>query len=173
MELQFVVVSIERNAKNAYEYLGQEAIESKRIFENAKKYPDYVNKLASMEEVDNKLITIDSEIEANKIKKRSIKYFAEEANLIEDYETYYGFLCNTSHGNISDVRKHFVFDNNGIIKSFNWGPEEKEIRKLMLATIDIMLNIIKSICKSFSLDVKDEISQLDSKFKNLHIKIEL
>lgn len=166
-EIQYIVIAIQRNHDIAKDYLGQEAIESKKLFKNAKKWPEQLPKSIKVQEIVDKLDELSNEIHTHKIQKYTTREWAERANMLSNYETYYSLLCLSSHANIADVRKHFVQEENGIISTFKWGPDIESVPEIMLSTLQTMLQIIESIGKSFGVDLSKTIQQKVNGFENV------
>lgn len=156
-EIQYIVIAIEHNHELAKDYLGQEAIERKKLFKNVKKWPEQLSKSIKVNDIIDKLEELSKEIHIHKLRKYTISNWAERANMLPNYETFYSLLCLSSHANIADVRKHFVLDKNGILSTFKWGPDIDAIPEVMLATLQTMLQIIESISHSFDIDVSETI----------------
>jgi hypothetical protein len=166
-EIQYIVIAIQRNHDIAKDYLGQEAIESKRLFKNVKKWPEQLPESIKVQEIIDKLDELNKEIHTHKIRKYTISNWAESANMLPNYETYYGLLCLSSHANIADVRKHFVLDESGILSTFKWGPDVESVPETMLSTLQTMLQIIESIGKSFEVDISETMQQKVEGFESV------
>jgi hypothetical protein len=166
-EIQYIIIAIEHNHDIAKDYLGQEAIESKKLLKDAKKWPDQLPKSIKTHEIVDKLEELIKEIHTHKLKKFTIRDWAERASMLANYETYYSLLCLSSHANIADVRKHFILDNNGILSTFKWGPDIESIPEIMLSTLQTMLKIIESIGHSFEVDLSEAIREKVKGFENV------
>jgi len=167
IEIKYIIVAIEKNNDLAKDYLGQEEVELKRIFRNSQKWPNEIPEGIKMEEIAAKIKELNQQIKNHKIKKFTTKAWATKANMLGNYETYYSLLCLASHANSADVKNHFVFDDNGIISTFKWGPDFNNTPDTILSTIQTALIIIESIGNSFSIDILSNLKEKVEEFKNV------
>lgn len=168
MEIQYITIAIEKNNLIARDYLGQEAVEMQKILKKAKEYPHAIEGIFNINEVEEKIKFYEDEKSKYRIKPKSIKQFAESAGLIESYDTYYKFLCLTSHTNMADAREHLVFNEKGEATTFNWGPQKNQMIEVLLASIETILKTTESLSKSFCLHKENEYELLNNEFKEVH-----
>lgn len=158
-EIKYIVIALSKFPDLVSVYLGQEAIEMKKILKNSRRWEKNFAEIISVKEVEYKLREVDTLININKIKKYSIKDFAERANQLMDYEMYYSILCLTGHSNIYDIKKHFILDKQGILASFNWGPNKNDITNTLGIATETMFIILDPLRDVFSLDIESEYHQ--------------
>jgi len=171
VEIQYIIVALSKYPALAKEYLGQEAIEMKKILKNSRKWSDKISKDTLLHEVEDKLQEVEKEIDLNKLKKYTIKDFAQSADLLLDYEIYYAILCLTGHSNIYDVKKHFVFDDNGIISSFNWGPDKNNINTVLGIATETMFRLLSPLRDVFEVNIEDDYAKYFDDFVELRPKL--
>jgi hypothetical protein len=155
-EIKYLAIALSKYPDLVFEYLGQEAIEMKHILKDSKKWDKSFPQGLSLKEVEDKLKEVETEINTNKLKKKTIKNFAEEANMLMDYEMNYSILCLTGHSNIYDIKKHFVLDEEGIIKTFNWGPNKNNVTTILGNSTETMFAIVDPLRDIFSLQIEEE-----------------
>lgn len=158
-EIKYIVISLSKFPSLVNEYLGQEAVEMKKILKNSKKWEREFAENISIKEIESKLKEAENLINLHKIKRYTIRNFAERAELLKDYEMNYSILCLTGHSNIFDIKKHFILDKNGIVTSFNWGPNKNDITSLLGISTETMFVILGSLKDVFSLNIEDEYHQ--------------
>lgn len=173
IEIQYIILAIEKNNEIANEYLGQEVIEFEKIFKNSIQWQEKLQKTISLKEIEEKLSELKSIKRINKINKITIKQFAQKAGMLLDYETSYSLLCLTSHSNIFEIKKHFVYDSNGVLSSFNWGPNINDISSVLISSTETMFRILNSIRESFDLIIDEKFTLLFNNFSNIRVSYKM
>jgi len=172
LEIQYIIIALSKYPILVKEYLGQEAIEMKRILKNSKKWMDKIPKKITLSEIENKLKDIEKEIGIHNLKKFTIKDFAISADLLLEYEINYGIFCLTGHSNIYDIKKHFVVDDKGIISSFNWGPNKNNLNTTLQISTETMFRILSSLRDAFQLDIEENFAKYFDDYNELRPKLE-
>ena len=170
LEIVFQFVAIVKNENYELNYLGQELIQRRKLLNKSKEWSKLIKDKLKPGELSKMLDEVQSEIKNKKIKEVSTKQFAEKAELMDFYHTAYAMLCLTSHANVMDLGNHFIFDEDGIVKSFNWGPSDNQLPSLIATALENQMVILINIDKEFKTEYKKEIDNLNNRFKYLFNK---
>lgn len=170
-EIQYIIISLCKFPALVNEYLGQEVLEMKKILKNSRKWSNELLKEISLKEVEGKIKEIEEEIDIHKLKKYLVKDFAQRADLLLDYEVTYAILCLASHSNIYDIKKHLVFDENGIISSFSWGPNKNNIKTVLAMATETMFRALSPLRDVFSLNIEQTYNEYLNDFVELRPKL--
>ncbi len=108
----------------------------------------------------------EEEIEGENIKGMKKRELAERAGLDSHYNTAYRELCDTTHVSIYSLNDYSVFDENKL-KTFNWGPIDKGLDRVLLTTMGWLIRSLQSACKLFKIDIKKQLDNIEAKLKRL------
>jgi hypothetical protein len=169
-EIQYIIIALSKHPNLVKEYLAQEAIEMKKILKNSEKWHNKI-KFIELSELEMKYHEVNKLIDLHKLKKYTVKNFAERADLLMDYEINYSILCLSGHSNIYDIKKHFILDDNGIITSFKWGPDDNSLQTILRMATEIMFRITRSLLDVFVSGIEDKYAEYFYDFNELREKI--
>ena len=169
-EIVFQLVAIIKNEKYEMNYLGQELIQKRKLLNKSKDWTEEIKIKLPSSEVSKMIDEVQSQIKDMKVKEISTKQFAQKADLYDFYNTAYAMLCLASHANVLDLRNHFVFDSDGIVSSFKWGPSDDQMFGLIATSIENQLTLLKSVDLEFQTKLKTDIDELSNKFYELFQK---
>jgi hypothetical protein len=58
-------------------------------------------------------------------------------------------MSDSVHSKVRDLERYLVLDEAGNIKSFRWGPDDSEIKEILLAVVEFMLVCLKCTLSYF------------------------
>ena len=166
-EIVFQLVAISKHKDLGLKFIQQELIQKKKLVNKTKFWSEALRKKFPEEESNKMILELQNEIKNKHIREISTKEYAEKADLLDFYNTGYAMLSFAVHANISDLGKHLVFDSNGIVSSFSWGPNDDNLKNLLATSIENKMIILNNLDSVFETNVKDSILLLKSNFKNI------
>ena len=155
LECEFAVVAIDKDKTIVDRLILDDRIQQlgklnaiKRNIENGVPLP---KDTFSIDEINIFIKDVNSEIKKNNIKKFTTRELAEIAGLITTYDSAYKDLSSTIHVNVRDLEQYLELNKKREIKQLLSEPDVKEIGKILLTALTIILTILESISNRFSL----------------------
>ena len=165
IEILFQIVAICKNKNFSKEYILQDSINRKKLVRKTMKWQEEVKK--SKVELDlNKLLQeVELDIKTKSIKEFKTIDYAKKANLLDYYYTAYALLSSTVHANSRDIESHLLFDTEGIVTSFNWGPTDNGMELLLFTGIETIYIILLNVIEKFNVEKTMEYNNLEKRYK--------
>jgi hypothetical protein len=167
IEIQYIIIAISKDNSLVNEYLGQEVVENEKILRKSTKWKEKYYGLISIKEVEEKLSELEQVKKTQRCKKFTIKDCAEKAGMLMDHEMNYSILSLTTHANVYEIKKHFIYDKDGILVSFNWGPNKTDIPNVLVLSTEVMFRIVSSIRDTFGLSINEKFDNFFNEFVSL------
>jgi len=171
LECEFAVVAIDKDKTIVDRLILDDQIQKlgilkaiKRNFENGVPFP---KDALSIDEINNLIRKVNSEIKKSNIKNLKISDLAEIAGLKNNYNSAYKSLSGTIHVNVRDLEKYLELNEKGEIEQILSGPDVKEIGKILLTASQIILTILESISNIFSLSYDKTWVRISEEFNKL------
>ena len=96
-----------------------------------------------------------------------MKELAKKANM-QEYYTIYRELCGTVHVSTTSLQNEYlILDDKGELKSFNCGPTDKDLEKLLYAACVELFLSLQSVYNLFRIDKKEQLDSIATKLKSL------
>ena len=171
LECEFAVVAIDKDKTIVDRLILDDRIQQlgklkaiKRNIENGVPLP---KDTFSIDEIKTFIKDVKSEIKKSNIKKFTTRDLAEIAGLITTYDSAYKDLSGTIHVNVRDLEQYLELNEKGEIKQLLSEQDVKEIGMILLGASEIILKILESISKIFSLSYDKTWDRILKEFNRL------
>ncbi len=171
LECEFAVVAIDKDKTIVDRLILDDRIQQlgklkaiKRNIENGVPLP---KDTFSIYEIKIFIKDVNSEIKKSNIKKFTTRDLAEIAGLITTYDSAYKDLSSTIHVNVRDLEQYLKLNEKREIKQLLSEPDVKEIGKILLTALTIILTILESISNIFSLSCDKAWDRILEEFNRL------
>jgi len=171
LECEFAVVAIDKDKTIVDRLILDDRIQQlgklkamKRNIENGVPLP---KDTFSIDEIKTFIKDVKSEIKKSNIKKFTTRDLAEIAGLITTYDSAYKDLSGTIHVNVRDLEQYLELNEKGEIKQLLSEQDVKEIGMILLSASEIILKILESISKIFSLSYDKTWDRILKEFNKL------
>ena len=171
LECEFAVVAIDKDKTIVDRLILDDRIQQlgklkaiKRNIENGVPLP---KDTFSIDEIKTFIKDVKSEIKKSNIKKFTTRELAEIAGLITTYDSAYKDLSGTIHVNVRDLEQYLELNEKGEIKQLLSEQDVKEIGMILLGASEIILKILESISKIFSLSYDKTWDRILKEFNRL------
>jgi len=171
LECEFAVVAIDKDKTIVDRLILDDRIQQlgklkaiKRNIENGVPLP---KDTFSIDEIKTFIKDVKSEIKKSNIKKFTTRDLAEIAGLITTYDSAYKDLSGTIHVNVRDLEQYLELNEKGEIKQLLSEQDVKEIGMILLGASEIILKILESISKIFSLSYDKTWDRILKEFNKL------
>ncbi len=164
IEILFQIVAICKNKDFSKEYIYQDSINRKILVKKTLKYNEEAKKNKVELDLNELLQKVELDIKNNSIKEFKTIDYAKKANLLDFYYTAYALLSSTVHANSRDIESHLLFDKQGIVTSFNWGPADKGIELLLFTGIETIYIILSNLIEKFNLKKNTGYQNLEQRY---------
>lgn len=171
LECEFAIVSVDKDKNVTDQFVLEDQLQRRDYLKaykrNRKSGVPHAADAPSVEELDNLLHEIESEIKKNNIKKLTKRDLAEKAGLLETYDSAYKLLSGTIHVNARDLEQYLELGEAGEIKTLFWGPDVKEIDFILFTAAETMLFVLIGISRIFSLKFDETWEKIRDKYNSL------
>lgn len=124
-----------------------------------------INNLPSHSELNKIKQDIEKRIEVISVPNKSIEEFSRIAKMHDYYLTVYSQLCNSVHTNLIDLEAHVVYRDDKLI-GLSYGPTDDHLILNLKTAIEVILNSMNAINKSFNLGSESLIQKKHLELKN-------
>jgi hypothetical protein len=171
LECMFAIVAIDKDKNIVNQFVLDDLLQRKDYLKAYKRnkgegIPHHEN-APSIEEIDNLLKDIESQIEKNNVKKFTKRDLAEKAGLVTTYDSAYKLLSGTIHVNARDLKQYLEINEVGEIKRILWGPDVQEIDFILFTSAESMLFVLTAISHVFSLSYAESWKSILENYNNL------
>lgn len=167
LETEFRIGALSKNKENVIKFVQDDANQRQLLLKHYNSVDTNLTNPKIKEIVNNVLKDLNNTIEKKGIKRLSTRWFAEQANLLSLYQTYYAILCRTVHPCIGDIQNDFIFDKNDTIVSINIGPNFDELEKILFTNCTVVINSIDKIIDIFQINIKEQLILLKKDLESL------
>ena len=156
LECRFSIVAIKKN-NDLVNRLIREDNEFKRLkaLRNYKKNMELGTTTfphtPSMEEIGTLIDQLKKKIKEGNFKEVPIWELAKIAGLSEIYNSAYCYLSGAIHVDLSELENYLKINSNNRAEEFLWGPDDKDIKWILLSSAESMLGRIRGDARCFLL----------------------
>lgn len=152
LETIFSLRAITINKSLAIDYVCSDQIQRLKSLNKLKVLHCGIPPYADVDEIMELEQELKKDIEKYKIKKRSTEDWAKEAGMHDWYLTAYTVLCDSVHTNVRELEEYLELSADEEIIEFRWGPSERNLKKVLMSSIECMLLTFKSIGNLFNIE---------------------
>ena len=167
-ESLFPLVAISKHKGYSLKLIGSEEHERLKAFKKLIRYhqrQDQNNPI--IKDIQAKADAVKEIILKNNLIKISILQSAEDAGLIDWYDTAYTLLSSTVHASVRSLETSLVFDHESDLKELKNEPEIYGFKDLFATALEAMNYAIIAVSEIFHLDTKIFVEELFQKLKVL------
>jgi len=163
----FPLVAISKHKGYSLKLIGSEECERLKAFNKLIRYHGRQNQENPIiKDIQAKADEVKERISKNDFKKISIIQSAEDAGLIDWYDTAYSCLSSTVHASVRSLETSLVFDHELDLKELKNEPEINGFEILFATALEAMKYAIVAISEIFQIDAKVFVEELLQKLKD-------
>jgi hypothetical protein len=166
-ESLFALVAISKHKEYSLKLIGSEEHERLKALNKLIRYhkrQDQNDPIIT--DIQAKADEVKKIILKNDFKKISIIQSAEDAGLIDWYDTAYTLLSSTMHASVRSLEASLVLDHNYDIKELKNEPEINGFENLLSTALEAMKYAIVAVSEIFQIDTKVFVEELFQKLKD-------
>jgi len=118
-------------------------------------------------DLEKRLRELEDIVNQRGIKKLTVSFWANKADLNEFYATAYPVLSWTTHSNVIDIGQYIRGESDEEVEGVSWSPQMVEIDKLLLTAIECVVIGLRSINKLFNLGAEEDIIKYSNRYQRL------
>lgn len=120
---------------------------------------------------DEVMKKLKEEIDRENAKELKDIDIAEKAGMLSHYDTVYRDISNNDiHVGIRSLDRYLVLDEKKTLKSFNWGPTDNDLERILFTATGELLISLEVVCNLFKINKKNQIESIGAKLKKLSNK---
>jgi len=175
LEATFTVVAIAKNVHVAQEWYDDELLQRKKRVSSFRQLPLALRALhgIDVQTIDAKIVELEAEISKQNAKKLTTEYLAQQAGMLDYYNTLYVLLSSSSHSRIADFEDHIAVDARDNFVGMRWGPDVTGLDDLLYPASELLLTSAQEAATLFDLKLHcDEIRLAWVRYAELHKLLE-
>ncbi len=165
LEAMFIISAISKDNDFIERYVLSEESERNRLYKKIDGNPEW--KAIVTENIDELIAEQERLIKERNIKTLTIKEIAKRSGLYELHYPVYSILSKNVHATPDNITEYFTLDKDGDIEKLLYGPTDKDIIRVLHASMYYMVSILEIMNELFELNIS---KTLDN-FKKLQTKL--
>lgn len=161
-----------KNEEFHRKYISTDLVQRRRLFNVAREISDPV-----FDELRNDaheyIKELSNEIEEREAEEYSVEKLAELANWKLFYNTFYRLLSADTHTSPRSIEEYIALDEENIIRSIKWGPNDEGINQTLFTAIDFLRMASGLTIEFFDVEGLERLQGLYTREQGLHRKIGL
>lgn len=166
LEIKYKIITITKDIEFAKDFIFQDTFARRKRVKDYNNWSDQLKENNKKLDVDKLRSEIEKEIKDNNLEYHPTRWYAEKAELLDDYYTAYVVLSGDMHMSARELESDFIIEN-GEIVSLKTEPDIVESTPILQTMINSMLKIANSLSNVFDIDISKEINDFNSEFKKI------
>jgi hypothetical protein len=155
LETTFTIRAIAADVEVMRRYVAADEFERLRALRKVRQNPSAFEAALldrNREELDELIDNLEKDDNVHRGLKIPVHELAQKAELIDTYDTAYGYLSSTVHSAVRDLEQYLELDADGEVHQMRWGPDGSDTAKLLITAIESMSHSLVAIELLFGVD---------------------
>lgn len=127
LEVTFRIVAIAKSEEVAKGYLRSDEMNRKKFLNKLRRLRTVTHTKEELAQIEALHTDATTKIAAEDIRDHNIEWYAEQAGLIDMYNTAYALLSESAHANVRDLVNLLETDDGGDITALRYGPDPDDL----------------------------------------------
>lgn len=139
LEVTFRIVAISRSEEVADKYIQADELNRRKLLDKLRALRTVTRALEEMHKLDKLHADATSIVKAEWIRELSVQWYAEQAGMLDFYNTAYAYFSQSAHTTVRDLEVLVEKDAEGEIEGLRYGPDPEGLSDLLCSSIEFVL----------------------------------
>jgi hypothetical protein len=166
LEILFRLLAIARSHEIAQAFVLEDERHRRKFIGKYQKLGAEVKEAQCSSSLTELLSAINQKISEQDIKELKTEWFAHKAGLDDFYNSAYAIFSGSVHANVRDLEEILVTDDQGNVRSLNYGPDVSGLAPLLVTAAESLIFIVIDVGTLFSINTKTDCTLFHKQLNN-------
>jgi len=167
LEVTFRIVAIARSDDVAAKYMQADDLNRRKLFQKLMLLRTFKRTTEETKQIELFHADAASIVEAGGIKELSIHWYAEQAGMLDFYNTAYAYFSQSAHTTIRDLEALVDKDAEGEVEALRYGPDPAGLSDLLCSAVEFVLISLEAAFLVLPSGDMDRLGQLREEMSTL------